>query len=89
MRSTIFVAVLGVSFALVGCTKSQAENCKKLIACTEGMTAGSGATMEMAYGKDTACWKDSAAADACTKACDSAMSTLKAMPTFGTTAACK
>ncbi len=89
MRSYIAVLVLGVSVALVGCTKSQSENCKKLIACSEALTAGSGAAMESAYGKDGACWKDSASSDACTKACDTAMGAMKAMPAFGTTAACK
>jgi hypothetical protein len=89
MKTYIAVLVLGVSMALVGCTKSQSENCKKLIACTESLNPGSGAAMESAYGKDGACWKDSASADACTKACDTAMGGLKAMPNFGSNAACK
>ena len=89
MRSYIAVLVLGVSVALVGCTKSQSENCKKLVACTESLNPGSGAAMESAYGKDGACWKSSEASDACTKACDSAMTGLKAMPAFATNAACK
>jgi hypothetical protein len=89
MRSYIAVLVIGVSLALVGCTKSQSENCKKLIACSEALSPGTGASMETAYGKDGACWKSSEASDACTKACDTAMAGFKAMPAFGTTAACK
>ena len=82
MRRLLAVAVIGLSFAFVGCAKSQSENCKKLIACTEALNPGTGAAMEASYGASGACWKDSAAADACTKACDQALEGLKAMPDF-------
>ena len=89
MTRFLGVAVLGLSFALAGCAKSQSENCKKLIACTEKMVPGTGASMEASYGKDGACWKSSEAADACTKACDQAMEGMKANPAFANTAECK
>ena len=89
MRRFLAVAVLGFAFAFAGCAKSQSENCKKLIACTEKLVPGTGASMEASYGKDGACWKSSEAADACTKACDQAMEGLKANPAFANTTECK
>src|SRR5438552_7021208 len=73
MRRIVVMMALGVSFAFAGCTKSQSENCKKLIACSEALVPGTGASMEASYGASGACWKSSEAADACTKACDTAM----------------
>jgi hypothetical protein len=89
MRHTLLMLTLGLSFAFAGCAKSQSENCKKLIACSEAMVPGTGASLTTTYGPDGACWKSSEAADACTKACDSAMAGLKANPAFANTAACK
>ena len=86
-----FVALMAVvsCFAFVGCTKSQSENCKKLIACSEALSPGTGAAMESSYGASGACWKNGDSAAACTTACDNAMAGYKAMPSFATTAACK
>ena len=86
-----FVALFAVvgCFAFVGCTKSQSENCKKLIACSEALSPGTGAAMESSYGPSGACWKSGDAAAACTTACDSALEGFKAMPGFDTNAACK
>ena len=89
MRKLVVLLTVGIAVALTGCAKSQSENCKKLIACTEALTPGTGAAMESSYGASGACWKNSDSADACTKACDQAMGALKAMPNFGTIAACK
>jgi hypothetical protein len=88
MRRNLLLS-LAVSFAFLGCAKSQSENCKKLIACSEAMVPGTGASLETTYGKDGACWKSSEASDACTKACDAAMGGMKANPAFANTAACK
>jgi hypothetical protein len=89
MSRTLVMLTVALSFAFAGCAKSQSENCKKLIACSEAMVAGTGASLEASYGKDGACWKSSEASDACTKACDSAMTGMKANPAFANTAACK
>ena len=89
MRRTVVMMALGMSFAFLGCTKSQSENCKKLIACSEALVPGTGSSMEASYGTSGACWKSSEAADACTKACDTAMEGMKANPAFANTAACK
>lgn len=88
-----FVALFAVigCFAFVGCTKSQSENCKKLIACSEALNpgTGTGAAMETSYGKEGACWKNGDTAAACTAACDNAIAGFKAMPNFASTDACK
>jgi len=89
MRKLVAVLSAGICLAFVGCSKGQSENCKKLIACSEALNPGTGAAMETSYGPKGACWKDSTSADACSKACDSAMASLKAMPNFATIAACK
>jgi len=89
MRKVIVLLSVVACFSVVGCAKSQSENCKKLIACSEALNPGTGAALESSYGPSGACWKDSAAADACTQACDQAMAGLKAMPNFGSVAACK
>lgn len=89
MRNIVALIAVVASVAFVGCTKSQSENCKKLIACSEALSPGTGASMEASYGPDGACWKSGDAAAACTTACDNAMAGFKAMPAFGTTAACK
>jgi hypothetical protein len=85
------VALLSVVLCLAGsgCGKSQSENCKKLIACSEALSPGTGAAMETSYGASGNCWKSGDAAAACTSACDAAMTSYKAMPSFATTAACK
>ena len=88
MKNIVAVAVL-FCVAFTGCTKSQSENCKKLVACTEALNPGTGAAMEASYGASGACWKNGDSAAACTTACDSAMAGMKAMPAFATNAACK
>ena len=89
MRKIVALFAVVGCFAFVGCTKSQSENCKKLIACSEALSPGTGAAMESSYGKDGACWKSGDAATACTAACDQAIAGYKAMPNFATTDACK
>ena len=89
MRQIVLMLTVGLSLAGVGCTKSQSETCKKLIACSEALSPGTGTALETSYGSSGACWKSSEAAEACTKACDQAMAGLKAMPKFGDIAACK
>ena len=56
MRKLVVLLTVGIAVALTGCTKSQSENCKKLIACTEALTPGTGAAMESSYGASGACW---------------------------------
>jgi hypothetical protein len=89
MRKLVTLLSIVACVGVVGCTKSQSENCKKLVACSEALNPGSGAAMETAYGSSGACWKNSDSAAACTSACDAAMTGMKAMPSFATTDACK
>jgi len=88
MRKIVALFAVVGCFAFSGCAKSQSESCKKLITCSEALSAGTGAAMEASYGPSGACWKSDMAARACTTACDSAMDGLKAVRGFGTNAAC-
>ena len=89
MRKIVALFAVAGCFAFAGCSKPQSESCKKLIACSEALTPGTGATMETSYGKDGACWKNGDSAAACTAACDNAMAAFKSMPSFATSDACK
>jgi len=62
---------------MVGCGPSQSAECKKYLACSEAVTAGSTSSLTSSYGPTGTCWTTStASADACTAACKTALSSL-------------
>lgn len=72
-----------------GCQKAQSPSCNKLIACSERLAPGTGASMEKSYGKDSACWKSTEQASACARVCEEALEALKANPNFANAPECK
>lgn len=67
----------------------QAEECARLIACTEALVPGTAAAMNASYGPKGACWKSSEAAEACARACEQALVGLGGNPAFDSTAECR
>ena len=78
MKRFIVGAVAALALSACG-GGGQSETCKKYLACTEAVSAGSSASLKSSYGEGGTCWTtNQASADACTTACQSALDTLKA-----------
>jgi hypothetical protein len=76
MKRLVLAAVAALS--LVACGGQSAE-CKKYIECANAVSAGTGDALASTYGPSGTCWTTTAAtATACTDACKSALSSLKA-----------
>jgi hypothetical protein len=72
-------------FVAVGCLIScgsviePSAECQKYLACLEGISVGSSASVIGSYGEKGTCWSiDQRAADSCTAACKQGLSTKQA-----------
>jgi hypothetical protein len=66
-----------------------AAECARLIACSEALVPGSGASLMMTYGRSGQCWKSKQNADACVSACTKGLGNLSQTKGFGAAPACK